>query len=90
MAETEMVERVARASYQATPRNKPFDRLSAHQRNIRLLEARAAIEAIFKGSRFAEFGGMTVIANPDFLVHYWDGEQLRLVLDAALSPPSKD
>lgn len=42
----EAVERVARASYMATPHNKSFDLLSAVQREARAAEARAAIAEV--------------------------------------------
>ena len=41
-----MVEKVARAQYYATPRNKPFEQLSAVKRIAAMKEAQAAIAAM--------------------------------------------
>jgi len=42
MAET-MIERCARAMYHATPRNKPFEQLSAYKRGEIVLQVRAVL-----------------------------------------------
>ena len=87
-----MIERVARAIALAnlddeTARVVDLDAHMAHVRDHYEELARAAIEAIFKGSRFTEFRGMTVIANPDFPAQCWDGSELLEMLpaDAALA-----
>lgn len=82
-----MIERVARAlAGNDTPHKNWGDHSGTSQDVYRSL-ARAAIEAIFKGSRFTEIRGMTVIANPEFPAQYWDGSELleMLSVDTALN-----
>lgn len=48
MSEPDMIERVARAAYYASPHNKKFEQLSAFRRLAALREARAVIETFDK------------------------------------------
>ena len=76
---SEMIERVARAIYVATPRNKPYSLLTRFKRNALEAEARAAIEAIREPTE-AMLDAIYVSEQYYIGVPAW-----RAAIDAALS-----
>lgn len=84
---TEMVERVSRAIYDASPHNKPFSLLTAFQREKAQREAAAAIEAMRSPTAPMMKAGAEVLqdegaAQPDVLIEqmWWN------MIYAALPP----
>lgn len=81
MAETEMVERAARAIYHGKPRNRPWEILRPEFQRQYEKQARAAIEAMREPTDVM----MAAIGQTSLQAKIW-----RVMIDAALSPPSKD
>lgn len=84
---SEMVERVARAIYEGTPRNKPYDHLSAFKRKGYEAEARAAIEAMREPTEAMCTAGR--LANMSIIGGYGGPTSWEAMIDAALASEPK-
>lgn len=89
MAETEMVERVAKAIYHSKPRNRPWEILRPEFQRQYEKQAIVAIEAMREPTIDMEVAG-TEAWLCEAAMEDRAGANYRAMIDAALSSPSED
>jgi len=62
---SDMSERIARAIYEASPRNKPWHALTAFKRNAYMREARDVLSVLHEPSISMLIAGVKAMRNPD-------------------------